>query len=75
MSNNSGRLITNSTEYRFPSSSKTKMKTYHIDLDRDEVNCLSISLDTLNPSIIEDAIIQGVILQIIEQDKAHENEI
>ena len=51
------------------------MKTYHIDLDRDEVNCLSISLDTLNPSNIEDAILQGVILQIIEQDKAHENEI
>jgi hypothetical protein len=45
------------------------MKTYHIDLNPDEVDCLSICLDTLNPSCIEDAILQGVILQILEQSE------
>ena len=43
------------------------MKTYHIDLNPEEVDCLSICLDTLNPSCIEDAVMQGVILQILEQ--------
>jgi len=43
------------------------MKTYHIDLNPEEVDCISICLDTLNPSCIEDAVMQGVILQILEQ--------
>jgi hypothetical protein len=43
------------------------MKTYHIDLNPEEVDALSICLDTLNPSCIEDAVMQGVIMQILEQ--------
>ena len=46
-----------------------EMKTYRIDLNPEEVDCLSICLDTLNPSCIEDAVMQGVILQILEQSE------
>jgi hypothetical protein len=43
------------------------MKTYHIDLEPDEVDDLTLCLDSLNPSCIEDAVLQGVILQILDQ--------
>lgn len=43
------------------------MKTYHINLNPEEVDCLSICLDTLDPSCIEDSVMQGVIIQILEQ--------
>jgi hypothetical protein len=45
------------------------MKTYHLNLNPEEVDALSICLDTLNPSCIEDAVMQGVILQILEQSE------